>query len=102
MLLSIDTSSVNGGFSLYDEDQILVAESYWGSEKSHSETLTFEFEKILTNLKIKTKMINRVLCTSGPGSFTGLRVGLNFSKLICFVNQIELYLSPSFRGYLGN
>lgn len=101
LLLSIDTSSSFGGFSIF-KDQNLICESFWGPEKSHSETLTQEFHICLKQQNIKTKDISQVLCAYGPGSFTGLRVGLNFSKAICFANKIQLSVSPSFRAYIPN
>ena len=99
MLLSVETSSSYGGLSIFDNKNLL-AEKHWGLDQSHSETLTDEFQKLLQKLNLSPSVITEVLCSYGPGSFTGLRVGLNFAKSICYVNKIKLTLTPSFRSYL--
>jgi tRNA threonylcarbamoyladenosine biosynthesis protein TsaB len=99
VLLSVETSSSYGGLSIFKEKE-LIAETHWGPEQSHSETLTEAFAELLKTANLSSNLITEVLCSYGPGSFTGLRVGLNFAKSICYVNQIQLSLSPSFRSYL--
>lgn len=99
MLLSVETSSSVGGLSIFN-DKKLIAETHWGPEKSHSETLTEAFAELLKISNLHTNSITDVLCSYGPGSFTGLRVGLNFAKSICYVNKVKLCLSPSFRSYI--
>jgi tRNA threonylcarbamoyladenosine biosynthesis protein TsaB len=99
VLLSIDTSSPIGGLSLF-KNQKLVAETFWGTEKSHSETLTQEFQNLINKFGFASSEISEVLCAHGPGSFTGLRVGLNFAKSISYVNKLQLILTPSYRSYL--
>ncbi len=98
VLLSIETSSSTGGLSIFN-DQSLIIETMWGPEEAHSEILTEAFENILQKANLHSNLITEVLCSYGPGSFTGLRVGLNFAKSICYVNNIKLTLSPSFRSY---
>lgn len=99
MLLSVETSSSFGGLSIFDNKKLL-AEKHWGLDQSHSETLTDEFQKLLSKINLSPSAITEVLCTQGPGSFTGLRVGLNFAKSVCYVNKIPIVLTPSFRSYL--
>lgn len=82
------------------ENKILIGHSLWDHEKSHSETLTDEYQKLLNKISISPNAISDVICAEGPGSFTGLRVGLNFAKSICYVNKIQLTLGYSFRSYL--
>lgn len=99
VLLSIDTSSAQGGISIF-EDQKLLGESLWDQNKPHSETLTEEYQTLLNKLCLSPNSIKDVICAQGPGSFTGLRVGLNFAKSICYVNKIQLTLGYSFRSYI--
>lgn len=99
MILSVDTSSSKGGLSLFNDNTLIFEES-WGKEKSHSDYLTSCFEKHLQKFNIKTSDITKILCAYGPGSFTGLRVGLNFSKSLAFCHNAELLLTPSFRNQI--
>lgn len=99
LILSVDTSSSLGGLSLFKDFQ-LVDEIHWGKEKTHSEFLTFNFSFLLEKNSIDITDIGSIICSHGPGSFTGLRVALNFSKALSYANSIDLYLSPSFRSYI--
>ncbi len=97
MLLSVDTSFQTGGIALFNNKN-LVFESSWDKESSHSEILTLKLLEMLTKSKVESDLITEVLCANGPGSFTGLRVGMNFAKTIAYANKINLILTSSFRS----
>ncbi len=99
MLLSVDTSYSNGGIALFG-DKKLITDFMWSDDKSHSETLTVQFEKLIKKSNTLPSSITEVLCSHGPGSFTGLRVGMNFAKTIAHTNKINLILAPSFRSII--
>lgn len=97
MLLSVDTSYKIGGLALFNQKN-LVLDEMWEEDVSHSEILTLKFAEMLTQAQIEPQSIKTVLCASGPGSFTGLRVGMNFSKTLAYSNKISLTLTSSFRS----
>lgn len=99
MLLSVDTSFQTGGLALF-KNKKLVFEASWDKEIAHSEILTVKFLDLLNESKIEAHEISEVICANGPGSFTGLRVGINFAKTIAYANKINLILSSSFRSLI--
>ena len=81
--LAINTSQNDAQIALF-QDKSFVGEVCWSKAKSHSEVITIHFEKLLSDLNIKLSQINKIYCVEGPGSFTGIRVGVNFSKALAY------------------
>lgn len=99
-LLSLDTCYSQGSLSLF-KDKKIIDSSNWGEEHNHSEILSFKFQALLKKNNIDLKKISQILVSHGPGSFTGIRVGLNFAKSIAYANSAELFLSLSFRSFIN-
>lgn len=57
---------------------------------THAENLTVFIEKVLQNAAISTKDLAAVSVTSGPGSYTGLRIGVSTAKGLCYALNIPL------------
>ena len=98
-LLCIETSTTQGEIALF-HDQDLIALSTWDKEHTHSEILTVKYQELLAQNNFDPQLLTDILVSYGPGSFTGLRVGLNFAKSLGYSYQIPIYLSSSFRGAL--
>ena len=90
--LAIDTSAGTTSVALLEGDSIL-AELFMNSGRNHSETLLPAIEKLIASVKIKAEQkvpfsgIDLFAFTTGPGSFTGLRVGASTIKGLAFVLQ---------------
>lgn len=69
------------------EDQELRGERRWNTEKGHAERLMEEIDRLLEELSIPIRALDGFAVTIGPGSFTGLRVGLATVKGLAFVTQ---------------
>lgn len=89
MILYIDTSKPETKIALYNKSQ-LVAEKTWLSDKNQSEELLSEIEKILKRNKIKKSDLKKILIVNGPGSYTGLRVGLSTANMLAYSLGIEI------------
>lgn len=57
---------------------------------SHAEKLHVFIEEILSNSGITSKDLNAIAISSGPGSYTGLRIGVSAAKGLCFALDIPL------------
>lgn len=81
--LAIDTTSVCASCAVL-QDTNLLAESFLHGGLSHSETMLCMIDQMLENLSIKTKEIDLFALTTGPGSFTGVRIGVSLVKGLAF------------------
>ncbi len=75
ILLGIDTSTSTGGAALVDQDNLL-AEYVLNIYNGHSERILPTIKRILNDTDITVNDVSAFAVVSGPGSFTGLRVGL--------------------------
>jgi tRNA threonylcarbamoyladenosine biosynthesis protein TsaB len=77
-ILAIDTSSDLSYLAIAAGDKIFSRSS--ASQGSHAEQLVDLFEKLLADAMLLPKDITQLIYGAGPGSFTGLRIGLSFIK----------------------
>ena len=89
MLLAIDTSSFVLSCALAEKDK-LVAE--WTVQKrlTHSEQLIPHMDEILKDAGVDQKEITAIAAAKGPGSFTGLRIGLATAKTAAYIWEVPL------------
>jgi tRNA threonylcarbamoyladenosine biosynthesis protein TsaB len=79
LTLAFDTSSRTAAVAVLRDDTILY-ESIINTGLNHSEMLMPEIDYALRQVRIKISDINLFACTLGPGSFTGLRIGVSTLK----------------------
>jgi tRNA threonylcarbamoyladenosine biosynthesis protein TsaB len=94
MLLAIDTSTHTIGVALYNGYQVL-SEMVWVNQDYHTGELAPALESMLHRCNPVDNPIQAVAVALGPGSFTGLRVGLAFVKGIVLANHIPLVGIPT-------
>lgn len=80
--LALETSSLLGGVGLADGDTLL-AESSLSVRAAHAETVLPEVERVLERAGREVDDVGEVVVGSGPGSFTGLRIGAALAKGLC-------------------
>jgi tRNA threonylcarbamoyladenosine biosynthesis protein TsaB len=87
--LTLCTSTPQGSLTLSREGQVL-AEKVWLKEKSHSEKITTEIQALYQSVGLQIHETNLLICTKGPGSFTGIRVGLSVIKTLAYAYNIPV------------
>ncbi len=92
--LGIDTSEKYLFVALF-EDQRLLAETKYEAWQRQSEYLVEEIASLFQKTGIEKRSINAVICSKGPGSYTGVRIGLTVAKTIAFALKIPLFLVSS-------
>ena len=89
LILSIETSAPICSVALH-ENGILKGLSEVAVENSHSEVLTVLIENLLKNTFVDKSQLNAIAYSEGPGSYTGLRIGLSTAKGLCYALEIPL------------
>lgn len=88
MLLSLDSSSVTASVALTDGDRVIKSE-FVNSGLTHSETLLPMVKRVMGDNEFSS--LDAVAITAGPGSFTGVRIGVATVKGIAFAGNIPCY-----------
>lgn len=88
MLLSMDSSAVTASVALTDGDEIIKSE-FVNSGLTHSETLLPMITRVMDGRKYSE--IDGIAITAGPGSFTGVRIGVATVKGLAFNDDIPCY-----------
>lgn len=81
--LAIDTSTAAAGIAVVDE-QGLLAEYLLKDMKTHSQKLVPMLEELLRSLKLAPADIDIYAAVTGPGSFTGIRIGVTTVKSLAY------------------
>ncbi|HRE40159.1 MAG TPA: tRNA (adenosine(37)-N6)-threonylcarbamoyltransferase complex dimerization subunit type 1 TsaB [Ignavibacteria bacterium] len=92
-ILLIDCSSDSPEFAVAENNSILVNEKL--DRDSNAESLIYNLNICLRNSSLSFNDVSCVSVSNGPGSFTGLRVGLAIAKGLCFANNLKLILLSS-------
>ena len=93
-ILGIDTATDILAVALTDNRELIV-ESRSNIKRAHAEKLILTIEKILTEAKLNLKDIDGIAISIGPGSFTGLRIGLAAVKGLALATNIPVVSVPT-------
>jgi tRNA threonylcarbamoyladenosine biosynthesis protein TsaB len=94
MLLAIDTSTRVVGVAVYDGIQVL-GEITWASRDYHTVELAPVVIDILERAHVPPSAVEVVAVATGPGSFTGLRIGLALAKGMAVAQRLDLIGIPT-------
>ena len=94
-ILSIETSSNICGMAITDGQEIIAYEEKQNFRK-HIEVLPDIFKKLLKESQISLKNVSAIAVSNGPGSFTGLRIGLGFAKGLSYSHNLPIIPVPTF------
>ena len=89
LILNIDTAIETASICLAKDKNVLQL-SINENQKDHAAWLTVAIQKMMKDSDYKLSELNAIAITIGPGSYTGLRVGLAAAKGLCYVLNIPL------------
>src|SRR5258707_3177980 len=89
LLLSLETSTHSFSCALH-QDQKLIALRESVDSQTTASLLAVMVDDLFTNSGFKKNQLNAVVVASGPGSYTGLRIGAATAKGICYALNISL------------
>ena len=90
LILAFETSAKAGSVALMDENRLL-GESYQNTGLTHSQTLLTMAEDLLKNCGYGPKDVTAVAVAAGPGSFTGVRIGVAAAKGFAWGGELPCY-----------
>ena len=96
-LLLIETATAVCSVALADENGVM-AELHTAEPNAHSSQLSPYIDKLLAQCGISASQLEAVCVSSGPGSYTGLRIGVSTAKGICYALQIPLLSVPTLQS----
>jgi len=91
LILTIDTATEHAGVCLTKDDQLLAMEESF-EQKNHANFVQPAIKRIMSQTGYDLKQVDAIAVTEGPGSYTGLRVGLASAKGLCFALNKPLLL----------
>ncbi len=90
LILCIETASTNCSVAIGKEGEILSLKEDYSSDYSHAERLHIFIQEILKENNIDQKDLSAIAVSKGPGSYTGLRIGVSAAKGLCFALDLPL------------
>jgi len=94
-ILGIDTSTKFCNLGLIEDEDVLIEYTINGLKKKHSSILVPAIKDLLKTIDLKMEEINGIAVSIGPGSFTGLRIGLGVAKGLCYACSLPLLGIPT-------
>ena len=90
VILNIETSSKNCSVSISENGKTIGLKEQTYDEYSHSKSLHVFINEIFKETKLSPQKLSAVAISDGPGSYTGLRIGVSAAKGICVSLNIPL------------
>ena len=90
LILNIETSTKNCSVSVAKEGEIIAIKELNDGGYSHAEKLHEFIKGIVKDAKIRLSDLRAVAVSKGPGSYTGLRIGVSAAKGLCFALDTPL------------
>tara|TARA_B100000073_G_scaffold340293_1_gene339918 strand:+ start:60 stop:728 length:669 start_codon:yes stop_codon:yes gene_type:complete len=102
IILNIETSSTNCSVSLSNNNKLIDCLEKDSPNYSHSQKLHSFISELMEKNNISFKDLDAVAVGIGPGSYTGLRIGLSAAKGICYALDIPLISVSSLENMVSN
>lgn len=90
LVLAIDTSTKVGSVALYSTEKGVLGEISLSNNSNHSEYIMSTIDFLLKACKLNIADVDRVAVGIGPGSFTGVRIGVGLAKGLAYSSEKEI------------
>jgi len=90
VILNIETATKNCSVSLAENGKTIAIKEFAGEGYTHAEKLHVFIEDVLQETGLDFKDLNAIAVSMGPGSYTGLRIGVSAAKGLCYALTIPL------------
>ncbi|HLV92341.1 MAG TPA: tRNA (adenosine(37)-N6)-threonylcarbamoyltransferase complex dimerization subunit type 1 TsaB [Aequorivita sp.] len=89
-ILCLETATTNCSVALSVNGVVIAFREVNNKKFSHAEKLHVFIEEVLAEAKLDKKQLDAIAISKGPGSYTGLRIGVSAAKGLCFALEIPL------------
>ena len=93
-VLALETSVKTGSLAVWRDDR-LTSEVALPSDEKTAASLFVEIERALRDATLQANDIDLVAVSTGPGSFTGLRIGVTFAKTFAYATDAKIAAVPT-------
>lgn len=90
IILNLETATTNCSVSVAKDGVVLAIKQHDTPNYSHSEQLHVFIEDVLKDAQLELSQLEAVAVSKGPGSYTGLRIGVSAAKGLCFSLDVPL------------
>ena len=94
-LLCIETATTNCSVALSVDGSVISLQEDNNNQYSHAERLHIYIEELLKSSNLNKTQLQAIAVSKGPGSYTGLRIGVSAAKGLCFALDIPLISIPT-------
>ena len=98
IILNLETATTNCSVSISKGKEILCLKENNAVNYSHSEQLHVFIKEALEEASLSFSDLDAIAVSKGPGSYTGLRIGVSAAKGLCFSLDIPLISIPTLQG----
>lgn len=95
LILNIETATRNCSVSLAENGQLIALKEFSGDGYTHGENLHVFIKEVFQTSGVTADQLSAVAVSKGPGSYTGLRIGVSAAKGLCFSLDIPLIAIPT-------
>lgn len=95
ILLSLETATTNCSVALSINGELVAIKEDYDVKYSHAERLHKYIEEVLAFAKVNKEQLTAIVVSKGPGSYTGLRIGVSAAKGLCYALDIPLISIPT-------
>ncbi|MGB7366073.1 tRNA (adenosine(37)-N6)-threonylcarbamoyltransferase complex dimerization subunit type 1 TsaB [Carnobacterium jeotgali] len=100
-VLAIDTSNQAMSIAVLDDEKV-IGEITTNIKRNHSERLMPAIDELMKDVQWQPSDLNRIVVAKGPGSYTGLRIGVTVAKTLAWTLGVELVGISSLKTLAGN
>ncbi len=98
IILNLETATTNCSVSISKGNEIISLKENNAADYSHSEQLHLFIKEALEEASLSFSDLDAIAISKGPGSYTGLRIGVSSAKGLCFSLDLPLISVPTLQG----
>lgn len=97
-ILNIETSTTNCSVSISENGFLIGLKEDNSLQYSHAERLHIYIDEVLKSANVSKSQLTAIGISKGPGSYTGLRIGVSTAKGLCYALNIPLISAPTLQS----